>query len=115
MLAFQGRLIAEPADGGVRLFVPRNFSDSPIVLTRLRSLGKGEIVLLDAPPAVASLEETGKSSPFDGYVADFARVDVDGDGGAETLFLVNRFAGPLLGERGKLVSWRPPGPPGQGK
>ncbi|HWR97987.1 MAG TPA: hypothetical protein VN317_06150, partial [Candidatus Methanoperedens sp.] len=107
MLAFQGRLIAVPAAGGVLLLVPRNFSDSPVVLTRLRSLGKGEIVLLEGLPAAASLEEAGKSRAFDGYVSDFGRADVDGDGSAEILFLVNRSAGPLLGERGKLVAWRP--------
>lgn len=115
MLAFQGRVLAESSGGGVRLAVPRNFFDAPIVLTRMRSLGKGEIVLLEGPPGSSSLEEIGRSRAFDGYVADLARADVDGDGGAETLFLVNRNAGPLVGERAKLVSWRPPGRPGAGK
>jgi hypothetical protein len=115
MLAFQGRLLTEAAAGGVRLAVPRNFSDSPIVLTRMRSFGKGEVVLLESPPAAASLEETGRSRSFDGYIADLARADTDGDGAVEAVFLVNRFAGPLLGDRAKLVSWRLPGRPGQGK
>ena len=115
MLAFQGRVLAEPAGGGVRLAVPRNFFDVPFVAVKMRSLGKGEIVLLEGPPGASSLEETGRSRSFDGYVADLARADVDGDGRAETLFLVNRNAGPLVGERAKLVSWSPPGPSAGGK
>jgi hypothetical protein len=115
MLVFQGRLFAESAAGGVRVSVPRNFSDAGISLPRLRKLGKGEVVLLEAPQGLVSLEERGRSRPFDGYVADLARADVDGDGVAETLFLVNRFAGPLLGDRAKLVSWRVPGAAGPQK
>jgi hypothetical protein len=109
MLAFQGRILAEPSGGGVRLAVPRNFFDAPIVVTKMRSLGKGEIVLLEGPTGAASLEETGKSRSFAGYVADLTPADVDGDGDLETLFLVNRYAGPLVGERAKLVAWRSPG------
>lgn len=102
--AFQGRLLAGEAPGGVRLVVPRNFSDSPVTLVRQRSFGQGQIVILEGPPE--SPDEVLRSRPFDGYVADLARADVDGDGGPEVLFVVNRFAGPLLGERGKLVAWR---------
>lgn len=115
MLAFQGRLLVESAAGGVQLAVPRNFSDSPVVLTRMRKFGQGQIVLLEAPSGVASLEEAGRSRAFDGYVPDLERADVDGDGGAEILFLVNRFAGPLLGDRAKLVAWRAAAAPGPGK
>jgi hypothetical protein len=103
--AFQGRLLAEPSAAGVRLVVPRNFTESGVVLVRQRALGQGQVVVLEGPPG--SPEETLRSLPFDGYVAELARADVDGDGAAEILFVVNRFAGPLLGERGKIVAWRP--------
>jgi hypothetical protein len=102
--AFQGRLLAEAVPGGVRLLVPRNFTDSPVLLVRQRSFGKGEVVVLEG--ATASPEETGRSRSFDGYVTDLAWADVDGNGTREILFAVNRFAGPLLGDRGKLVLWR---------
>ncbi len=107
--AFQGRLLVEETARGVRLLVPRNGGDSPVVLTRLRSLGKGRLVALAGP--ATSLEEAGGSREFDGFVSDLARADVDGDGSPEVLFAVSRMAGPLLGERGKLVLWRPEGPP----
>jgi hypothetical protein len=103
--AFQGRLLADQAAGGVRLAVPRNFTDSGIVLVRQRSLGQGQVVILGGPPD--SPDEVRRSRPYDGYVADISRADVDGDGNPEILFVVNRFAGPLLGDRGKLVAWRP--------
>ena len=115
MLAFQGRLFAESAAGGTRLAVPRNFFDTSVTFTKMRSLGKGEIVLLEAPPGVSSLEEAGRSRSFDGYITDMARADIDGAGDAETLFLVNRYAGVLLGERAKLISWHPSGHPAAGK
>ena len=111
--AFQGRLLAEPAPGGVRLAVPRNFSDSPVTLARQRARGQGEVVILEGTPR--SPEELHRSRAFDGYVADLARADIDGDGSAEILFVVNRAAGVLSGERGKLVAWRPAGTPGKGK
>ena len=111
--AFQGRLLAEQAPGGVRLVVPRNFSDSPVMLARQRARGQGEVVIFEGPPD--SPEELRRSRAFDGYVADLARADVDGDGSAEILFVVNRVAGLLQGERGKLVAWRPAGAPGQGE
>jgi hypothetical protein len=56
-----------------------------------------------------------RSRAFDGYVADLARADIDGDGSAEILFVVNRFAGLLSGESGRLVAWRPDGAPDSGK
>ena len=62
-----------------------------------------------------SPEEVHRSRAFDGYVADLARGDIDGDGNAEILFVVNRVAGVLSGERGKLVAWRPAGAPGEVK
>jgi len=103
--AFQGRLLSEAATGGVRLVVPRNFGDSPVSLARQRAYGQGEVVLLEGP--AGALEERQRSRAFDGYVADVARADVDGDGNAEILFVVNRVAGILQGERGRLVAWRP--------
>ncbi|HEY6000142.1 MAG TPA: VCBS repeat-containing protein, partial [bacterium] len=115
MQAFQGRLLAEATPAGTRLIVPRNYSDSMIVLTRMRGIGKGEVVVLEAQPGSFSLEEEGRSRSFDGYVADLARGDVDRDGTVETLFLVNRNAGVLLGERARLVAWRPPGRFAEGK
>jgi hypothetical protein len=111
--AFLGRLLADQAPGGVRLAVPRNFTDSGVVLVRQRALGQGQIVILEGPPGAP--EEARRSRPYDGYVADLTRADVDGDGSPEILFVVNRFAGPLVGERGKLVAWRPAGPPAGGK
>jgi len=112
MLAFQGRLLAESIPDGVRLVVPRNFSDSPVVLPRQRAYGQGEVAIFAG--SSGSPEEVRRSRVFDGYVADLARVDVDGDGSAEILFVVNRDAGILQGQRGKLVSWRPAGAPGKG-
>ena len=109
MRVFQGRLLAEQSPGGVRITVPRNFSDTPVMLSRQRARGQGEVVILDGPPA--SPEEWRRSRPFDGYVADLARADIDGDGIAEILFVVNRVAGVLQGERGRLVVWRPAGGP----
>jgi hypothetical protein len=102
--AFQGRLLAEGNPAGVRLLVPRNFGDSPVVIARRRAYGQGEVVILDGAPG--SPEELHRSRTFDGYVADLARADIDGDGIAEILFTVNHIAGILKGERGKLVAWR---------
>ena len=102
--AFQGRLLAEQTPGGVRLIVPRNFSDSPVMFARQRALGQGEVAIFDGPPA--SPAELHHSRTFDGYVADVARADIDGDGSADILFVVNRLAGILQGERGTLVAWR---------
>jgi hypothetical protein len=110
---FQGRLLADQAAAGVRLAVPRNFTESGVALVRQRALGQGQVVILEGPPG--SPDEVRRGRPFDGYVADLARADVDGDGSPEILFVVNRFAGPLLGERGKLVAWRPAAPPAGGK
>lgn len=111
--AFQGRLLAGGTPGGVLLVVPRNFSDSPVVLARQRSLGQGEVAIFTGP--ADSPDELRRSRAFDGYVADVARADIDGDGSAEILFVVIRNAGLLRGERGKLVAWRPAGVPGQVK
>lgn len=111
--AFQGRLLAEQSPGRIRLVVPRNFSDSLLVLARQHARGKGELVILEGPPAAP--EELLRSRVFEGYVADLARADIDGDGNAEILFVVNHQAGILEGERGKLVVWRPRGTPEQGK
>ena len=44
-----------------------------------------------------------------------ATLRMDGDGSAEILFVVNHFAGPLSGERGKLVAWRPAIAPEKGQ
>jgi hypothetical protein len=70
-------------------------------------------VILDGPPEIP--RELRRSRAFEGYVADLSRADVDGDGSAEILFVVNRSAGLLSGERGTLVAWRPTGAPGKGK
>ncbi|MDP2322988.1 MAG: hypothetical protein Q8N51_03050, partial [Gammaproteobacteria bacterium] len=105
MRAFQGRLLAEPTTAGIRLVVPRNFSESLVTLPRQRAYGQGQIVIFEGPPE--SPEELLRSRAFDGYVADLARADVDGDGKAEILFVVNSHAGIISGERGKLVAWRP--------
>jgi len=107
--AFQGRLLAEETPGGVQLVVPRNFSDSSVLLAR----GQGEVVIFAGPPG--SPKELRRSRVFDGYVSDLARVDIDGDGSAAILFVVNRSAGILSGERGRLVAWRPAGIPDKGK
>jgi hypothetical protein len=105
--AFQGRLLAERTAAGVWLAVPRNFSDSLILLPRQREFSQGEVVILGGVPE--SPEELGRSRAFDGYVSDLARADVDGDGKAEILFVVIRSGGLLRGDRGKLVAWRPAG------
>ena len=105
--AFQGRLLAEGSPAGIRLIVPRNFSDSLVLLARRRAYGQGEVAIFEGPPE--SLEERYRSRAFDGYVADVARADIDGDGSPEILFVVNRIAGILQGERGRLVAWRPAG------
>ena len=76
-----------------------------MVLAASARSGRGRSSIFEGAPG--ALEELRRSRAFDGYVADLARADVDGDGGAEILFVVNRFAGPLSGERGKLVAWRP--------
>jgi hypothetical protein len=100
---FQGRLLAEASPGGVRLAVPRNFSDSPLLLVRQRILGQGEVVVLEGP--AGSPTEARRSQPFDGYVADIAPSG-GGEGGGGLFIGVNHSGGPLLGERGKLVLWR---------
>lgn len=106
--AFQGRLLAEAAgQDRVRLLVPRNFSDSPITMVRQRAAGRGEVVVLEGPADRPT--EAGRTRAFEGYVADLARADVDGDGRAEILLVVNRRAGFLRGERGRLVAWFPGG------
>lgn len=102
--AFQGRLLAEQSPGGVRLAVPRNFSGSLIMLPRQRKYASGEVVILEGPPGLPG--ESRRSRTFDGYVADLARADVDGDGSAEFLFTVNYDSGLLTGERARLVAWR---------
>ncbi len=111
--AFQGRLLAESAPGGIRLTVPRNFSDSLVSFARQRTHAQGEVVLFDGLLAAAG--EPRRSRVFEGYVADLARLDVDGDGSEEILFVVNRVAGLLQGERGRLVVWRPAGAAARGK
>lgn len=111
--AFQGRVLAEETPGGIRLIVPRNFSDSPVSLARQRARGQGEVVVFAGPQD--SPEELRRSRIFDGYVADLARADIDGDGKPEIIFVVNLIAGVLQGERGKLVAWRPGGAPDSGK
>jgi len=103
-LAFQGRLLAEGTSGDVRLAVPRNIGDSSVTLARQRIHGQGEVVILAGNPE--SPEESRRSRSFGGYVADLARADIDGDGSAEILFVVNRSGGILKGDRGKLVAWR---------
>ena len=101
---FQGRLLAEASAGGVRLAVPRNFSDSPFLLVRQRILGQGEVVILEGPGE--SPAEARRSQPFEGYVADIAPLGVDGGGVAGFFIAVNHSGGALVGERGKLVLWR---------
>jgi hypothetical protein len=104
--AFQPRIFTEDLpDGALRVFVPRNFTASGIVMPRQRYLGQGEIVVLEGSPT--DLEETRRTHPFDGYVADSALADADGDGARDVLFLVVRRTGYFLGEEGKLVLWRP--------
>jgi hypothetical protein len=103
-LAFQGRLLAEGTAGDVRLAVPRNIGDLSVTFARQRMYGQGEVVILAGNPE--SPEESRRSRSFGGYVADLARADIDGDGSAEILFIVNRSAGILKGTRGKLVVWR---------
>jgi len=107
MRAFQGRLLAEPTTAGIRLVVPRNFSDSLVTLPRQRAYGQGQVVIFDGPPEFP--EELHRSRSFDGYIADLARADIDGDGKTEILFVVNGHAGIISGERGKLVAWRQTG------
>jgi len=102
---FQGRLLATAAAGGVRLAVPRNYSDAPVTMVRQRGFGLGEVVVLEGTGT--NLEETARSRPFDGYVADLAAVDLDGDGRGEFLFAANRRTG-IVGEQGRLVLWRGP-------
>jgi hypothetical protein len=111
--AFQGRLLAEQSPGGARLAVPHNLGDSAVTLARQRIRGEGEVVILAGTPD--SPEEVRRSRAFEGYVADLARADIDGDGNAEILFVVNRSAGLLSGERGKLVAWRLDGASGEVK
>lgn len=102
---FRSRLLAEQLPVGVRLAVPRNVSEIPDLPVRPETAGQGAIALLDG--AATSPEERRRSRAFDGYVADLARGDIDADGRPEILFVVSRFAGPLLGERATLVAWRP--------
>jgi hypothetical protein len=103
--AFQGRMLAEASAEGFRVTVPRNGLGSPVVMTRHRELGQGQVVVLEG--SATNLEEVRASRAFDGYVADLASVDLDGDGKREVLFVVNRASG-LLGDRGRLVVWRVP-------
>jgi hypothetical protein len=110
---FRGRLLAEPTPSGVRLIVPRNSPDAAGAPAERFPRGQGEVVLFSGPAGFP--EEVRRSRFFDGYVADLARADVDGDGTAEILFVVNRLSGILRGERGRLVVWRPPGARERGK
>lgn len=104
--ALQGRMIAAPAGDALRVIVPRNFTAGGIVMPRQRILGQGEIVILEGLPT--DLEEVRRTRAFDGYIADLAAADLEGDSRPEIVFLVNRRSGYFLGEKGKLVVWTVP-------
>lgn len=102
--AFQGRVLTARDDEGIlHVVLPRNFSGPGKVLPDLRKFDKGEVVVLQF--VEGRFEEARLSTRQEGFVADAAWGDTDGDGDREILIAVNRPSGALLVSRGSLVSW----------
>jgi len=73
-------------------------------MPNLRTYDKGTAVLLQWEDG--RLVELLRSRKQEGYVADVALADADGDGRPEIFMAVNRPTGALLRKKGSLVVWR---------
>jgi hypothetical protein len=104
--AFQGRLLAVRQDDGALLgiVVPRNFSGAGAVLPDMRQFDKGSTVLMEWEDG--RFVEVLRSRKQEGWVADVALADTDGDGREEIIMAVNRPTGALLRKKGALVVWK---------
>jgi hypothetical protein len=102
--SFQGRILSgRGEDGSLLVALPRNYSGAGKVLPNLRKFGRGEVVILQWVDG--RFEELRRSRKQEGYVADVAWGDTDGDGEAELLTAVNLPTGRLLKQAGSLVTW----------
>ena len=102
--SFQGRILTARDDDGIfHVVLPRNFSGPGKVLPDLRKFDKGKVSVLGWEEG--RFEEARRSTQQEGFVADVAWGDADGDGDRELLIAVNRPSGALLVKRGSLVSW----------
>lgn len=105
--AFQGRVLV----GGLGrvpatpfIAVPNNLGTIGKVMPNLRQFEKGAVSLLAWQDG--RLVDAGGSNPQEGYVADAALWDLNGDGIEEVFMAVNAPQGGLLKKRGSLVLWR---------
>ena len=74
-------------------------------MPNLRRFDRGEAVVLRWEDG--SLVESGQSRQQEGYVADLAVADLDGDERPEIIMAVNQPSGALLKAKGSLVIWDP--------
>jgi hypothetical protein len=104
--AFQGRILAAGGTGkDLHVAVARNFSGVGKFMPNLRRFNRGTAVILRAEDG--RLAEVMRSREEQGYVADLAVADLDGDDLPEIVMAVNRPSGALLKAKGNLVIWDP--------
>lgn len=105
--SFKGRVLVGGArgyPGAAFVAVPKNLSTLGKVLPNLRQFEKGAVALLQWRDG--RLEHVGESRSQEGYIADIALWDLNGDGVEEIFMAVNKLEGALLKKRGSLVLWR---------
>jgi hypothetical protein len=104
--AFQGRILATGEAGSdLHLVLPRNLSGAGKYMPNLRRFDRGTAVVLMWEDGM--LTEAERSRLEEGYVADLAVADIDGDERPEIVMAVNRPTGVLLKAKGSLVIWNP--------